>query len=138
MRVKYASLPITPPPGLKMDGYISRIGPARGPLDDLYLRTAELDGVFLASLDLVAVNPVFSRRGAVAATHTHSGPSICHYAMSWGGCGEGEGRYVLGLSRLISSAEPQPLRLCGFGYMGRGGNFRSVRAPRRPLARRLA
>lgn len=107
MKIGYAKTPITPGPGLRMDGYIGRRGRAAGALDELYIRSAELDGVPVASLDLIAVNPAFAGRGVTAAIHTHSGPTVCYYAISWHDCDADEGAYVRRLASLVGSARPR-------------------------------
>ncbi len=90
-----AEIAITPPPGLKMAGFAERAGPATGTHDELYARAAvfdcrngrksavcvvdvcELDAEIVAAVrQRAARNAIQPERLMLAATHTHSGPSL--------------------------------------------------------------
>ncbi len=90
-----AEIVITPPPGLKMAGFAERAGPATGTHDELYARAAvfdcrngrksavcvvdvcELDAEIVAAVRQRAThNAIRPERLMLAATHTHSGPSL--------------------------------------------------------------
>lgn len=91
--VGFGQRDITPTPGMPMDGYAAREGPAMGRLDSLHVRVCVLESVerraILVLLDVLGVGQGFVEdvREAVvetgmrkrttlivAATHTHSGP----------------------------------------------------------------
>ena len=92
MRAGFIEVDITPPPGLRLGGYMHRLGlPARGAKDPLYARLLKLDqggeSVVIVQLDLlglyreqadhigrVASEASGSDRYVVATTHTHSAP----------------------------------------------------------------
>ena len=92
IQASVAKIEITPPPGLPMWGYSNRKGPANGTLDPLYARVLVLKAG-TSSLALVTVDlgrpfgpaslnwlRAVTRSEVsvliVAATHTHSGPTI--------------------------------------------------------------
>ncbi len=94
MRVGYAQVIITPPPGISLAGFGARKEGARGVHDDLYARALVLDGdeqrIALVVCDLCAVDAPFvaevrrrveaatgipSERVMVVATHTHAAPA---------------------------------------------------------------
>ncbi len=85
---------ITPPIGVRMEGYGARIGPSNDVHDPLYATLLVLksgsSGIAIVSFDLIAVTLAFTNRLRtalspilgiqeqgilVAATHTHSGPA---------------------------------------------------------------
>lgn len=92
LRAGVAKVDITPPPGLAMWGYSNRQGPATGTLDPLYARVLVLEAdhkrLALVTVDLgrpfgpASLNSLReATRNAVsflivAASHTHSGPSL--------------------------------------------------------------
>ena len=92
LRAGVAKVDITPPPGIPMWGYSNRKGPATGTLDPLYARILVLEAgkarVAIVTVDLGRSFGAASLKWlreqtqndvsyvAVAASHTHSGPTI--------------------------------------------------------------
>ncbi len=95
LRVGAVKKEITPPPGTDLFGYIRRFGSSEGVHDPLWANLLSLedgkDQVLLISLDILAVDEIFSSRVReaiskelkiekknilVAAIHTHSAPGI--------------------------------------------------------------
>ena len=95
MKVGYASSVITPPVGVRLSGYASRVKPSEGIHDDLKCRVLYLENgderFVLAVLDVIGVSSelvgnfrrLFSEmlniegdRLSVAAVHTHAGPVL--------------------------------------------------------------
>ncbi|GEM_PF-203908 len=84
----FAETVITPPPGVTMGGYGNRPGPAEGVHDELKAVAAVFDDrthkCAICAADLVDVTPKLvaavrarvAARVFIAATHTHSGPSL--------------------------------------------------------------
>jgi len=104
LRVGWAQREITPAPGYGMSGYIARHGASTGVLDPLYVRVLLLEqDATRAAIVLADVLLVSSRWGIrlrrkvssylqiapefviVAATHTHSGPSLDMYPFDFAG-----------------------------------------------------
>ena len=116
-----AQVDITPPPGIPLTGFLSRLGPSTGIHDPLFARALALDTggqqVLLITCDLLALDAPFvsAARAAIreatgipenhimiACTHTHSGPATIFLRD----CGEVDTTYLDSLRlRLVSVAQ---------------------------------
>ena len=95
LRIGASKVDITPPVGVPLGGYVSRASPSKGIHDPLYARAmvlrTESYSVALVSLDLLGVTREITEKARsivselsgipssailIAATHTHSGPSV--------------------------------------------------------------
>jgi neutral ceramidase len=116
-----AQVDITPPPGIPLTGFLSRLGPSTGIHDCLFARalTLETGGqqVMLITCDLLALDAPFvaAARAAIrdatgvpennimiACSHTHSGPATIFLRD----CGEVDRPYLDSLRlRLVNAAQ---------------------------------
>jgi hypothetical protein len=84
MKIGIAQIPLNPPLGLPMAGYIMRKGVSRGVIDPLYVQVLFLQddnkSLAIAVADLLGIPDDLSMNGAdlivPVATHTHAGPAI--------------------------------------------------------------
>ncbi len=119
MMIGISKVDITPPIGIRMDGYTKRSSASTDILDKLFAKSVSMqmrdEVVTVTSLDLLGVNPYWQESvnalGSVVltATHTHSGPMICNKMLNWGiECNDVERNYVemvkSGIRRSINNA----------------------------------
>lgn len=127
-----AQLPITPPVGVELSGFVAREQPSTGVHDDLFVRALYLEGekerLLWLHCDLVAVSReqtahvrkalgeslgLEPRQILLTATHTHSGPATVPLRQ----CGAMNAGYLQMLNEWLvvagerAAAHPQPVTL---------------------------
>jgi hypothetical protein len=122
LRAGVAQVPITPPPGLDLTGYIARQNPSTGVRDPIYARALVLDDdrrqIALVSCDLLSFDREFvddtrtritlvtgipGPQVLLAATHTHAGPATFFLQD----CGDPNPTYVEQLQERIAALVQQ-------------------------------
>jgi neutral ceramidase len=151
LRAGAAQVDITPPPGIPLTGFLSRLGSSTGIHDPLFARALALDTGgqqgLLITCDLLALDAPFvcATRAAIreatgipenhimiACTHTHSGPATIFLRD----CGEVDKTYLDSLwLRLVSVAQDAVFNLHGTKVgAGRGQVDKGVLNRRQPGA----
>ncbi len=134
--VGYSKVEITPPIGVKMAGFASRLKPSEGIHDPLYARTlvirSQNDILAITSVDLIAimkeiyddiVKEIKSRitdrniNLLITATHTHSGPHIGYCGKDWVDLS-----WLNQMKKKVVSSIIMALSNCKEGLMGYGVN----------------